>query len=56
MGPRLFRLFIPNVNEVMSVRTYRAKTMQEALALVRRELGPRASVLHTREVPAAVAG
>ncbi len=34
----------------MSVRTYRAKTMQDALALVRRELGPRASVLRTREV------
>ncbi len=37
----------------MSVRTYRAKTMQEALALVRRELGPKASVLRTREVRAA---
>jgi flagellar biosynthesis protein FlhF len=36
----------------MNVRTYRAKTMQEALALVRRELGPGASVLHTREVRA----
>jgi len=34
----------------MHVKTYRAKTMQEALALVRRELGAQASVLHTREV------
>ena len=34
----------------MNVKTYRAKTMQEALALVRRDLGPQASVLHTREV------
>ena len=29
----------------MDVRTYRASSMQEALALVRRELGPEASVL-----------
>lgn len=34
----------------MDVRTYRAATMQEALALVRRDLGPEAAVLHTREV------
>jgi flagellar biosynthesis protein FlhF len=34
----------------MDVRTYRAKTMQEALALVRQDLGPAAAVLHTREV------
>ncbi len=34
----------------MNVKTYRAKTMQDALALVRSELGPKASVLHTREV------
>lgn len=34
----------------MEVRTYRASTMQEALAMVRRELGPEAAVLHTREV------
>lgn len=34
----------------MDVRTYRAKNMQEALALVRRDLGPKAAVLHTREV------
>ena len=34
----------------MDVRTYRAATMQEALSLVRRELGPEAAVLHTREV------
>jgi flagellar biosynthesis protein FlhF len=34
----------------MDVRTYRAKTMQEALAQVRGDLGPQAAVLHTREV------
>ncbi len=36
----------------MDVRTYRASSMQEALALVRQELGPEAAVLHTREVRA----
>lgn len=34
----------------MEVKTYRAASMQEALALVRRELGPDAAVLQTREV------
>jgi len=34
----------------MEVKTYRARTMQEALAMVRRDLGPDAAVLHTREV------
>ena len=34
----------------MDVRTFRARTMPEALRRVRRELGPDASVLHTREV------
>ncbi len=34
----------------MDVRTYRAQTMHDALLLVRRELGPDAAVLHTREV------
>jgi flagellar biosynthesis protein FlhF len=34
----------------MDVKTYRAKSMQEALALVRRDLGPKAAVLHTRDV------
>ncbi|MBN2580284.1 MAG: flagellar biosynthesis protein FlhF [Pirellulales bacterium] len=34
----------------MELRTFRASTMHEALALVRRELGPDAAVLHTREV------
>jgi flagellar biosynthesis protein FlhF len=34
----------------MELKTYRASSMQEALALVRRELGPDAAVLHTREV------
>jgi len=36
----------------MEIRTYRAATMHEALALVRRDLGPDAAVLHAREVPA----
>jgi flagellar biosynthesis protein FlhF len=34
----------------MDIKTFRAKTMQDALVLVRRELGPDASVLHTREL------
>ncbi|HYW79986.1 MAG TPA: flagellar biosynthesis protein FlhF [Thermoguttaceae bacterium] len=34
----------------MELKTYRARTMREALVLVRRELGPDAAVLHTREV------
>jgi len=34
----------------MDIRTFRAKSMQEALQLVRQELGPDASVLHTREL------
>ena len=33
------------------VRTYRAETMQQALDIVRRELGPEAVILHTREIP-----
>ncbi len=35
------------------VRTFRAGTLQEALAVVRRELGPEAVILHTRETAAA---
>lgn len=34
----------------MEIKTYRAATMQEALAMVRSDLGPSAAVLHTREV------
>lgn len=34
----------------MDVKTFRAESMQAALALVRRELGPQASVLGSREV------
>ncbi len=34
----------------MDVKTYRAATLHEALSLVRRDLGPDAAVLHTREV------
>jgi flagellar biosynthesis protein FlhF len=40
----------------MDVKTYRARTMQEALALVRRDLGPGAAVLHTREVARGIWG
>ncbi len=36
----------------MNLKTFRARTMQEALALVRSELGTKASVLHTRQVRA----
>jgi flagellar biosynthesis protein FlhF len=35
----------------MEVKTYRASSMQEALLLVRKDLGPSAAVLHTRDVP-----
>ena len=44
---------IPNprsLSPIMELKIYRASTMSEALALVRRELGPDAAVLHTREV------
>ena len=34
----------------MSVRTYRVKNMHEALMVIRRELGPEATLLETREV------
>lgn len=34
----------------MELKTYRAPTMHEALAMVRQDLGPEAAVLHTREV------
>ncbi len=34
----------------MQLKSYRAETMQQALALIRRDLGPEASVLYTREV------
>jgi len=34
----------------MDIKTFRAKTMRDALELVRRELGPSAAVLHTREL------
>jgi flagellar biosynthesis protein FlhF len=36
----------------MEIKTFRAKTMPQALALVRSELGPEAMVLHTRELNA----
>ncbi|MEN1680276.1 MAG: flagellar biosynthesis protein FlhF [Planctomycetota bacterium] len=34
----------------MQIKTYRAKSIQQALARVRQDLGPDASVLHTRRV------
>jgi flagellar biosynthesis protein FlhF len=34
----------------MEIKTFRAKTMQQALNLVRQELGTEATVLHTREL------
>jgi flagellar biosynthesis protein FlhF len=40
----------------MDIKTYRAKSMRDALELVRRELGPTASVLHTRELNAGLLG
>jgi flagellar biosynthesis protein FlhF len=40
----------------MNIKTYRAKTMRQALELVRRELGPDASVLHTREINGGLLG
>ena len=33
------------------VRTFKAATMQEALTIVREEMGPEAVILHTRELP-----
>ena len=35
----------------MKLETYRAKSLQEALRLVRSELGPDAEVVHSREIP-----
>ena len=40
----------------MEIKTFRAKTMQEALNLVRQQLGPEATVLHTRELHANLLG
>jgi flagellar biosynthesis protein FlhF len=40
----------------MDVKTYRAKSMQEALVLVRSDLGADAAVLHTREVGGGLLG
>ena len=34
----------------MDIRTYRANTIQEAIQMVRNDLGPDAAVLHTREL------
>jgi flagellar biosynthesis protein FlhF len=40
----------------MNVKTFRAKTMRQALDQVRRELGPDAAVLHTRELNGGLLG
>lgn len=40
----------------MDIRTYRARSIQEALRLIRDDLGPDASVLHTREVSGGMLG
>jgi flagellar biosynthesis protein FlhF len=40
----------------MEIKTFKAKTMRDALDLVRRELGPNASVLHTRELNSGLVG
>jgi len=40
----------------MEIKTFRAKTMQQALDLVRRELGTEATVLHTRELNSGLLG
>ncbi len=34
----------------LDIRTYRAKTLREAIARVRRDLGPTAAILHCREI------
>jgi flagellar biosynthesis protein FlhF len=40
----------------MEVKTYRAKSMRDALAMIRRELGPDAAVLHTRQLGGGLLG
>ncbi len=40
----------------MEMKTFRAKTMQQALHLVRRDLGQEATVVHTRELPQGLLG
>jgi flagellar biosynthesis protein FlhF len=40
----------------MKIQTFKAKTMQQALDQVRRELGPEAAVLHTRELHGSLLG
>ncbi|MFP6619334.1 MAG: flagellar biosynthesis protein FlhF [Pirellulaceae bacterium] len=40
----------------MDVKTYRAKTLQEALQMIQSDLGPDASILQTRQVRSGMAG
>jgi flagellar biosynthesis protein FlhF len=44
-------MFVADHGMNMEIKTYRASSMQEALRLVRSDLGPGAAVLHTREAP-----
>lgn len=38
----------------MDLRTYRARSLQEALQMVREDLGPEASILHTRKAASGI--
>jgi len=40
----------------MKIQTFKAKSMQQAIDMVRHELGPEATVLHTRELHAGLLG
>ncbi len=40
----------------MSIKTYRARTMREAIDMIRADLGPDAAVLHTRELNRGLVG
>lgn len=46
----------PLENETMDLRTYRAWSLQDALQLVREDLGPEAAVLYTRKAAFGVWG
>ena len=45
-----------NLATAMDIRTFRAKTMPAALDMISRELGPAATVLHTRELRSGLMG
>ena len=46
----------PDQSFNMTIKTYRARSIHDALDMVRQELGPDASVLHTREVRSGLLG